>query len=231
MEPTAVALVPTIRPNVASETPVAIRPATKTRATNRTPEPADPMPACSGRPTRAPTQPPACRSSAEGLKGGLLLASCPRPQKPMMPRAAPRQVRTGSGRSRSTSMTTPGPGRNERDENPGPTHHGGQPHVDAVTDRAEGIAPDGQGQQHAERDEPDRPQVRRMTAKNRRALRRSRWPFPGGRFPGCPVPGRPVPGGSFPGSPIPGSVSARRVHWSCGPGCAARQVGASWSPQ
>jgi len=109
VEPTTLAPLPTIRPNVDSETPVAIRPATKTRATNSTPDPADPMPACSGRPTRAPTQPPAWRRSTDGLKGGLLLASCPRPQKPTMARAAPMHVRTGSGRSRSNSRTTPAP--------------------------------------------------------------------------------------------------------------------------
>ena len=108
VEPTTPAPLPTIRPKVASETPVAIRPATKTRATNSTPDPADPMPACSGRPTRAPTQPPACWRSAEGLKGGLLLASCPRPQKPMMPRAAPRH---GAQRARAGRAPPAGPRR------------------------------------------------------------------------------------------------------------------------
>ncbi len=55
----------------------------------------------------------------------------------------------------------------EREEDAGPPGDQGEPRVDAVTDRAEPGSPEGQGEQDAERDETDRPQVAGLHAPER----------------------------------------------------------------
>ena len=62
----------------------------------------------------------------------------------------------------------------QRQQHAGPTGEQRQAGVHPVADRAELLAPQGEGEQDTERDEADRPEVARLDAPERRLRRRAR---------------------------------------------------------
>ena len=181
------------RPRPAS-TPVATRMATRTTATSRTAAPAVPRPAWSGRPT-------SCAEIAAGVlaarreseKGGEPLASSARPQTPSTPSTVADGEAPGVGAlvllvvvvepGPIEQQRQPGADGDQRQEDAGPAGHQRQAGVDAVADRAELLAPQGQRQEDAERDQPDGPQVAGLDGARTAAAAGRRRPLgPAGRL-------------------------------------------------
>ena len=86
------------RKTEASGMPVAIRTATKMTATRNTAAPAVPSPACRGRPTSTPRQPPP-RAQRVGAENVGRMANSARPQTPSSPSTMPTPRRQGSALS------------------------------------------------------------------------------------------------------------------------------------
>ena len=193
----ATAAVRSARPTDAIETPVAMRIATSTTATSSTAAPAVPRPECSGRPDERAEIPARVLQRVRVRERRRVLGELGQAAHAEQPEhgADGEAPRVGAGglvvpvvvvlgaRPAVDEQRDAGAGRDQRQQHADPSGQQREGGVGAAADRAELAAPQGEGQQDAERDQPDGPQVAGLHPPERRPRRRRARP--GG-------PGRPV---------------------------------------